>query len=153
MKRRAFYVIFLLLIFNACSKIQAPEFKNITDLSVDTIDTLITITGNGLFYNPNKSKIVLRSADIDVFINDQLFTRINNEYNLTLTPEKEFSIPLVVKLNHNQVENFLKKNAVGLLLGNGIQLKYKGNIRVKAFSMKIKVPVNKEISLRLKNFL
>ena len=148
-----FCIIFVSIILGACSKIQAPVFKTVTDLTVNTKDSIISVDGNGVFYNPNKSRIFLKSADIQVFINDQYFTAISRDFNLALVPESEFSIPLDIKLNNDQVHRFLKKNAIPLLMGNGIHFRYKGNIRVKAYHMGLKVPVNREVSINLKNFL
>lgn len=148
-----FFYILVILLLSSCSGIQAPEFKSISDLSVNTEGDSISINGKGLFFNPNKSKILLRNADIEVFINDQSFTKINKDFNLILAPESDFTIPLDIRLNSQQVNRFLKSNAVLLLLGNKIHIRYKGNIKVKAYSMRIKVPVDREISLDLKSFL
>ncbi len=147
-------VIFLILVFlSGCSKIQPPVFKSISDVNVNVHNNLISINGNGLFFNPNKSRIFLKSAKIEVFLNDQSFTEIDRDYNKELSPEQDFTIPLDFQLKSDQVQVFLKKNAVQMLLGNQIHVKYKGNIKVKAFHVGMKVPVNHEISLSLKNFL
>ena len=91
-------------------------------------------------------------ANIEIFINDQYFTKIDRKYNLSLEPEQEFTVPLDFTLNNNQVRTFLKKNAIQMLLGNSIHIKYKGNIRVKAYSVGIRVPVNDEKSFNLRDF-
>lgn len=146
-------VILLILLFTACSKVDAPVLRSIDSLNVDTGDSLISISGQGRFYNPNKSKMLLKSADIAVSVNDQQFTRIKKDFNLTILPEQEFVIPLSLDLNRRQVKSFLKRNAVQLLLGNGVHVKYKGNIKVRAHGFGIKVPVNEEKSINLRDFL
>ena len=146
-------VIFLLIFITACSRIDAPEFRSIDDLQVNTRDSIISISGQGRFFNPNKSRLLLKSADIVVSVNDQQFTRIKKDFNLTILPEQEFKVPLSLDLNRAQVKTFLKRNTVQLLLGNGIHIKYKGNIRVRTHGIGIKVPVNEEKSINISDFL
>ena len=75
--------ISLLVFISACSKITAPEFRSIDDLQVNTRDSIISISGQGRFYNPNKSKLLLKSTDITVSFNDQPFTRIKKDFNIS----------------------------------------------------------------------
>jgi LEA14-like dessication related protein len=146
-------LLFMIFSIGACSKIGAPEFKSIDDLRVDSDDTIISIIGQGRFYNPNKYRMLLKSADISVSINDQSFTHIKNDFNLVILPEQEFLVPISMDLNQEQVRTFLKKNAFQLLLGSGVHIKYKGNIRVRARGIGIRVPVNDEKSVNLRDFL
>lgn len=153
LRLRFLLIIFVLVFISACSKIDPPEFRSIDDLQVNTVDSIISISGQGRFFNPNKSKLLLKSADIAVSVNDRQFTRIKKDFNLTILPEQEFVIPLSLDLNRAQVKTFLKRNAVQLLLGNGVYVKYKGNIRVRTHGIGIRVPVNEEKSINLGDFL
>lgn len=145
------FLLFLGLVINcySCSGIKAPELKSINDLSLENRSDSLMIRGNALFYNPNKRKIFLKEADIDVRINDNLAGSIHNQYNLMLAPEMEFNLPLEVKLVRKQIQNLIQNNAWQILLGKNIRINYSGYIRLKASGIEVKIPVSRETSVGL----
>jgi LEA14-like dessication related protein len=150
---RIIVVILILSILGSCSNVKAPEFKSIKDLVADANGKVITVKGMGLFYNPNTTKMVLKSANIEVFMNEQSITRINRKFDLLLLPEHEFVVPLEVDLNQDQIRELIKNNALQLLLGKGLKFTYKGNIRVRAYHVTIKVPLYQDISVNVNDLL
>ena len=137
------------LIAGSCSVISAPEFKSIDDLSLTNRNDSLRIRGNALFYNPNKRKIFLKEADIDVRINDNFAGSIENKYNLLVMPGVDFIVPLEVKLARKQIQDLIKNNALQILLGRNIRINYSGYIRLKASGILVKVPVSRETSVGL----
>jgi LEA14-like dessication related protein len=145
-------ILILLAILSSCSKIQAPVYKSISDLKATQSGNNISIKGNVVFYNSNKTNLVLKSAQIDVFLSDQLISGINKKFDLQLMPEQNFTLPIDLVLDQDRVKNQLKNYTLQLLLGKKINLHCVGTIKFKAYHLPLKVRVNEEIPININDF-
>lgn len=146
------YLLFLILILfiSGCKKPQAPEFKYINGLELETQDGITTLKGNAVFYNPNKMKLTLLDGEIAVSIDGNYISTIQEEYDMELDPESDFSVPLEVPVSPNKMKTSLFSSALGILTGKKLRIGYKGNIRLKAYGIPVKVPIDDEQEIDIK---
>ncbi len=154
MKKTAFYILTgLLLITASCKRPEAPVFEKVREIKViEESNDLLLLTAYADFYNPNNYRIILKRADIDVFLNEKMITTLEKEYNLEIDKKSSFSIPLQVALSREEISNNILSHALNILLGRKLTVNYTGHIRVKAWGMGIKVPVDGETSLDIREF-
>jgi hypothetical protein len=137
----------------SCYGIEVPEFKAITGFTATSAGSNVILRGNGIFYNPNKKKLYLKSADIRVYLNEEPVARIKEKFYLDIPPEQEFTVPLSIDIGPDLVRELVKNNALSLLAGKEMSLKYKGWIRMKSSGLPVTVPVNEEILINLNDLL
>ncbi|HLF33889.1 MAG TPA: LEA type 2 family protein [Cyclobacteriaceae bacterium] len=152
MRKSIFYFCGLLFLIS-CYGIDVPEFKAITEFTATSDGSNVILKGDGIFYNPNKKKLYLKNADICVFLNGEPVATIKEKFYLDIPPEQEFTVPLSINIDPDLVKELVKNNALSLLAGKGLSLKYKGKIRVKSSGLPVTVPVNEEISINLNDLL
>ncbi len=142
-----------LVLLISCTKLQCPEFKTISGFTVTGSGDKVILKGTGVFYNPNKTKLMLKNADVSVYLNEQLITRIEEKFNMEIPPEQEFMIPMIIELDQDRVKALVTENALSLLTGRELSLKYKGRIRIKSSGFPLIVPIDEEISINLNDLL
>jgi len=136
------YVLILSAVFS-CKKLEAPEFESVENVEIkDRTSTRITLAAEINFYNPNNRKITLKHANIDVLLNDKLITNYTRDYNLPIDKNEHFTVPVEIDLSLSDLNNNVITSAINALLGKKQKLSYKGHIKIKAFGIRIKVPVN-----------
>lgn len=146
------YGFTLLIITTSCNKPLAPEFKSIDPVEIEQLKKdLIIIKANADFYNPNKMKLTLIYGEIDVSIDGNYISTIKREYNMKLNPQTDFTIPLELSISPKKIKSSLLSTALGIISGRKLMIGYKGEIRVKAYGLPVKVPVDdeQEINIRL----
>jgi LEA14-like dessication related protein len=134
---------------SSCSKIQAPVYKSISDLKVSRSGSYVLLKGNALLYNPNKTKLILKNAQIDVYLNDQILAHLDKNLNLQILPEQEFSVPIDITIQQDQIKNLIKNYTLQLLTGKKLILHYNGTIKLKAYHVPIRVRMNEEIPINI----
>ena len=146
------YVLILSAVFS-CKKLEAPEFESVENLEIkDRTSTSVTLAAEVNFYNPNSRKITLKHADIDVFLNDKLITSYTRDYNLKIDNNEHFSVPVEIAFSLSDLNKNVISSALNALLGKKQMLSYKGHIKIKAFGIRIKVPVDGTTAFDLNGF-
>jgi LEA14-like dessication related protein len=141
--------LFIIFIIYSCSKIQAPVYKSISDLKAIRTGSNIFLNGNVLLYNPNKTKLILKNAQIDVFLNDQILSQINKKFDLELLPEQDFRVPVDVTIAQDRIKTLIQNYTLQLLTGKKLNLHCNGTIKVKAYHVSIRVRINEEIPINI----
>jgi len=147
------YILFLFLfvLISGCKRPQAPEFKYINDIELETQNDGKTILkGVAVFYNPNKMKLTLLDGEIEVTIDGNYISTIQEEYDMELDPESDFSVPLELPVSPNKMKSSLISSALGILTGKKLKIGYKGDIRLKAYGIPVKVPIDDEQEIDMK---
>ena len=142
-------LILTVFCLSGCKKPEAPEFKTISNVEVVLmgIDKAM-LKGDALFYNPNKSSILISDVEIDVFLDEVKVAGIDKTYDITVKGMSEFSVPLEIQVHLKD----LKMDSLGAILDlftkRERQLRYLGKVRVKAYGVPFSVPVDYTESLQ-----
>ncbi len=143
--------IITLLIIYGCDRPQAPIFEIIREVKIkEQTDDLVTLTAFADFYNPNNYQIILKKADIDLLLNDKKISSLEQEFDLKIEKQSKFTVPLEATFSQSQINEDLISSAISLLMGRKLSLRYVGSIKVKAYGVKIKVPVNGESKIDIR---
>ena len=132
-KKRLVLYVFAIIVLG-CSVKEPPEFLGIQNIKVlESTKTFITISGEGLFKNPNVIGGELKAEGIKVFVNGNEMATVSSG-NFYVPSKEEFTIPLNANIPTDSI--FSNKNIGGLigsLFSNKIEVKYQGKILYKVF--------------------
>jgi len=152
-KRVVLIVILPLIIILGCNRPEAPIFETIREVKIkEQTDDLITITAFADFYNPNNYKIILKKADIDLLLNDKKISSLEQDFDLKIEKQSKFTVPLEATFSQSQINENLISSAIKILMGRKLTINYIGNIKVKAYGVRIKVPINGESKIDIREF-
>jgi LEA14-like dessication related protein len=117
-------IIISIFILNGCSFIKPLELKDINTFSIAENSTKgVDITANITLYNPNKLKIKVNSADIDFYIEDVNFGKLQVPDTIVVPPKGLFTGEFKVKIKLMKL----------LLAGKNVLFKIKtGKIKIEA---------------------
>jgi LEA14-like dessication related protein len=138
-------LIYLLILFAAisCKKLEAPVYESVDEIEIkDRSSNSVTITANVNFHNPNNYRITLKHADIDVLLNDKPITNFTRDYNLKIEKNENFTVPVEISFSMADLNTNVISSAINALLGKKQILSYRGNIKIKAYGIRINVPVD-----------
>ena len=144
-KKIKYWTLFILILFAviSCKKLEAPVFESVDHVEIkDRTSTEVTLVADVNFYNPNKYKITLKHADIDVLLNDKPITNYTRDYHIKIDKNEHFSVPIEVVFSLSDLNTNVITSAINALLGKKQKLSYKGDIKIKAFGIKINVPID-----------
>ncbi|MFY0643780.1 MAG: LEA type 2 family protein [Bacteroidia bacterium] len=138
-------VLFAILLLG-CSKPSIPSFQRLETLKVERVAPVIyRISANAVYNNPNPFGGQLVRTDIDIFIDEQLIAKVEQDEAVEVAKNSEFIIPIVFRVDPVDLVN----NRDGILQSiieqigqNEINIRYKGYVTVKMLSKKIKVPMD-----------
>ena len=137
-----FYFLILLTVVS-CKKIEAPVYESVDKIEIkDRSSNSVTITANVNFHNPNNYRITLKHADIDVLLNDEPITNFIRDYNLKIEKNENFTVPVEISFSMADLNTNVISSAINALLGKKQVLSYRGNIKIKAYGVRINVPVD-----------
>jgi LEA14-like dessication related protein len=97
------------------------------------------------FYNPNKYALQLRSADMDVFMNDRFLGHTSLTTPMTVAARDTSSIPIRMQLSAKD----LITHTARLLVEPEVLLKVKGGARVGKGNLFVNVPIDYEGKQRI----
>lgn len=136
-----FYIL-ILFVAISCKKLEAPVYESVDNIEIkDRSSNSVTIMANVNFHNPNNYRITLKHADIDVLLNDKPITNFTKKYNLKIEKQENFTVPVEISFSMADLNTNVISSAINALLGKKQVLSYKGNIKIKAYGVRIKVPV------------
>ena len=116
-----------------------PEFIAARHLRIASLGLKESRIQADLYYfNPNRMGVKLRSADLDVYINNKFAGKSLLDTLVHVPARDTFLVPVTVKV---EMKNALP-NAFSLLLKDSADLKLVGRIRVSKGPLSMNVPVN-----------
>jgi LEA14-like dessication related protein len=134
-------LIFVIMAFLSCSSPKALEYKTFHNFSIQSLGfDKSAISLNLEYYNPNNYGMQLRSTDLDIFINGNLFGHSSMDTLIRIPRHDTFSIP--VKFDVNMQSIF--KNAWNTLIGKEVLVKLSGKVKVGKANVFMSFPVNYE---------
>lgn len=135
------FILFLTGLWS-CKKLDAPVFKSIEDVEIiNRSATNVTIAATTHFYNPNNVQITLKHADIDLLLNDKKITNYQKDYDLKIPKNSDFTVPLEIILSLSDLNSNIISSAISILTGKKQTLTYLGHVKIKAYGIRVKIPV------------
>ncbi len=145
-------VIFIFLMMQGCKRPEAPVFEMVRDVFIkESSNDSIKLTALADFYNPNNYKMVLKKAEIDVLLNGKKISTLHQEYNLVIEKNAKFTVPLEATFSQKEINGNIISSALNILMGRKLTINYVGNIKVKAYGIRIRVPVEGESKIDLRD--
>lgn len=143
------YLLCLILLATlvSCGPKENIEFKYVKDVIVDA-NTEPLLRGNAVLYNPNKQRMKLRKINVDVYVNDKKAARVDQEPDLKIPAQAEFTVPLEVKLNMKELG--FTQTLFGMLGGKKMKIRYKGTVSVTYKGVPVRVPVDYESTVNFR---
>lgn len=139
----------VIMAFLSCSSPKALEYKTYNNFSIQTLGfEKSTISMNLEYYNPNNFGMQLKSTDLDIFINGNLFGHSSLDTLIRIPRRDTFQIP--VKFDVNMQSIF--KNAWNTLMGKEVLVRLSGKVKVGKANVFMSLPVNYESKERFSFF-
>lgn len=118
----------------SCSNLKAPEYVGVADVNFSKVrNDSITIKAALKFNNPNKLGGRLFLEKMHAVVNDIDLGYLKNQ-ELKVPAEKDFSVPLEIKLSYGQIFDS-KKGLLGSILSsiltNQVEVKFDGEATFK----------------------
>jgi LEA14-like dessication related protein len=144
--------ILFLILLQGCKRPEAPVFETIREITIkERTKDSITLTAYADFYNPNNYKMVLKKADIDLLLNGKKISSLHQEFDLVIDKKSDFTVPIDATFSRDQINDNLISSALNILLGRKLTVNYVGNIKVKAYGIRIRVPVEGESKIDIRD--
>jgi hypothetical protein len=92
----------------------------------------------------------LKQADIDLLLNGKKISSLHQKFDLIIEKKSAFTVPLEATFSQDQLSGNLISSALNILLGRKLTINYVGNIKVKAYGIRIRVPVQGESKIDIR---
>jgi LEA14-like dessication related protein len=140
--------LFVLWCLAACGPVSSLQLRQIRNVQAE-LGSSPLLRAEAVIHNPNRMRVKLRKADIEVHIDNKPAAYIQQHFNLTIPPRADFSLPLEVKVNLEEMG--LLNTVLSVLGGKKFEVQYTGTLWLSYHGMRIKLPVNhrEEVRIRL----
>jgi LEA14-like dessication related protein len=144
--------ICLLLFLNSCVSYKPIQFNGLNDVSFSEGNSCEPMCVSVSVYNPNNFKIIIKKANVQATINKNDLGRITVKEKYSLPPLKNTELRFAVNTTKSNLASSLLKS-LNILLGKKIYLQLDGKVKVKAYGLGVKVPVEESFELDYKSFI
>lgn len=151
MRRDIYIFILALVVLNSCDKPESPQFKYIENVVVE-LESLSTanLHADAVLFNPNNNNITIKGVEIDIMMDDKTIAILNTEYDILVKGNSDFVVPLDVKIKLKDLNLNAIGAALGLIGGQGQEIRYLGKIKVKAFGVPFSVHIDYKDNINIK---
>lgn len=149
--RRLFSMIGLVsfLVLGACVPKEEIQFKGVSNIVVEaSASGEPMLKGDAMFFNPNSVRMKLRKANIEIMVNDKKSATVNQEYNLEIPANGDFTVPVEAQLSLKEVG--VLNTIASILGGKKYKLQFMGTIHASVRGVRVRVPVNHVEETKLK---
>jgi LEA14-like dessication related protein len=116
--------------------VQLREVKNVVVIpGTDPI-----LTGDAVFFNPNKTRMRLRKINVDIYVDGKKNATVNHDLKITARPNAEFTIPLKVQLSLKDMG--LVETLRSLFGGKKYEIHYLGHLKVNVNGFPMRIPID-----------
>ena len=150
--RTSIFLFVLAFSLSSCISYKPVEFKGLNNVAFGEDKSCSPMCVTVSVYNPNQFKISVKKANVLAFVN-------SNELGDIAVREK-YVFPALetseLRLAINTTKSNLAKslfNSLDVLLGKKMHLKLVGKLKVKAYGISIKIPVEERYELDYKSFV
>jgi LEA14-like dessication related protein len=148
--RNLIYIVLLIGVVS-CSTPEAPELKYLENVQVN-LESFeeARLHADALLYNPNKNAVIIKSADIDVLMENKSIGKLDMEYNIKVEGYSDFQVPLDIDIKLKDLNLNAIGAAFGLMGKSGPELHFLGKIKVKAYGVPFSVKVDHKQKVNIK---
>ncbi|HYE55686.1 MAG TPA: LEA type 2 family protein [Chitinophagaceae bacterium] len=130
-----------LLAFTQCGKPKEPDYIDFQNLRIEKASLEESVIRLDIrYYNPNKFKMQLKEASMDVYFNNKFLGHSTLDSLINIPKKDTFSIPVSMQVKMKD----LLGNAAQLLINPNVMVKLQGNARVGRSGIFANVPINYE---------
>ncbi|HEV7333418.1 MAG TPA: LEA type 2 family protein [Flavisolibacter sp.] len=131
----------LLFYMSSCSKPQSPSYHGYEDFRVEKVGVKNTVLSTRVkLYNPNGYALKLKSASIDVYINNDYLGHSSIDSLITLPGKDTTYVPLQLTASAKD----LLSNTLKVWLNPDVKIRITGEARAGRGSLFVNVPINYE---------
>lgn len=88
-----------IMVLGSCAKPEPPQYVGIDQVKVLSIGLSESIVGMDVrMFNPNNSRLQLKSADMEIFVNNSLLGSTQMDSLIQIPKNDTFTVPLRVKV-------------------------------------------------------
>ncbi len=136
MKQVIFALIVVLFGAASCRQPKDLVYKSVQNFGLQKGKALMDIS----FYNPNRYKLKLKNADLEVFLNGARLGKMNVNKAVAIPRMDTFTVPVSIDVD---LKNLLP-NALQLAFSSDMSVKLQGNLKAGRHGVYKSVPVNYE---------
>jgi LEA14-like dessication related protein len=127
------------LFFPSCVSLKEPDFKGIENIRVSRLGLNESTLNLDLHYfNPNKSKLRLKKAEGDAWLDGNLLGHFTIDTLIKIPATGDFRLPVILEMNMKK----LLQNSTALLLKNEVTLRVQGKAKVGKAGVFINYPIS-----------
>jgi LEA14-like dessication related protein len=131
----------LIYVFTSCSKPQPPSYVGYENFRLEKASVANSILATDVkLYNPNSYDLQLKSASVDVYLNDRFFGHSNVDSLIVLPGKDTATFPLRMQASAKDI----LRNGASLLMNPEVKLRITGNAKAGKGGIFINVPINYE---------
>jgi len=142
-------VLFICILCISCRPEQVEFIKIDNAVVIGSEGHFVVVEADAILFNPNKTNGRVKTVDIAVFFKEQKVAHVNESATVKVRAEKEFSIPLRMKLDMNKIQENWLNNLVAILRDKSVELHFTGYIRIKILGVGYNVPVDYTEKIKL----
>jgi LEA14-like dessication related protein len=132
----------------ACTPPEDVKLVRVENLQLQNGAKGPVLVGNAVFFNPNRARLKLREANIEVTVDNKRAATIDQRLSALAKGNSEFTVPLEVQLN---LKDFGLADALqGLFGSKKYQVRYVGYLRVTVNGLPLKIPVDHREEFKLR---
>ncbi len=131
----------------ACRPDEPLQLRQIKNVSVELSQDPL-LRAEAVIHNPNKIRVKLRKADIEVKVDGKQAATIQQDFNLVIPGQSDFTLPLEVKLNLREM-GFID-TVLSVLGGRKFEVQYTGILWLSYKGVRIKLPVSHREEMRVR---
>lgn len=130
-----------LFLLSSCSKPKAPAYLGYDDFRIEKVGVKNTVVSTRVkLYNPNAYPLKLKSASIDVYINDDYLGHSSLDSLITLPGKDTTYIPLQLTASAKDILS----NTLKVWLNPDVRVRITGAAKAGRGSIFVNVPINYE---------
>jgi LEA14-like dessication related protein len=133
--------IFLIVALSSC-KVYPPVYKRVENFGVHQVDRDgFKLTGNIVFFNPNKFKFKLHEILMDVQIDGKHVATAGQLQPVPINRNSEFSVPLDLTIKPDMTVGEGLKTLLNIFKTKLVNVTIEGTVVVKAMGAKIPIAI------------
>jgi len=134
----------LILALSSC-KVYPPVYKRIENFKMVKLNKDgFKVYGDIVMYNPNKMGVKLNDMLMNIELNDKHVATAGQEVPVPIFAKSEFSVPLNLTIKPDMTLMEGLTNVVNIIVKREVKVTINGVIVVKAFGVKVSIPIKQE---------
>ncbi len=139
-----------LLILPSCVSLKEPDFRGIENIRISRLGlTESTLNLDLHYFNPNKSKLNLKQAEGDAWLDGNLLGHFTIDTLIKIPATGDFRLPVMLEMNMKK----LLQNSTALLLKNEVTLRVQGKAKIGKGGVFINYPIRYEGKQRTEDLM